>query len=293
MSEGEFESDFSLAQADVAIVGLGLMGASLALALRGHCRSLLGVDTDPNIVAIAKDRQVVDQASTQAEDILPQANLIVLAVPVSGILRLIEQLPHLHPGNVLVMDLGSTKVEICSALETLPPRFDVVGGHPMCGKEFGGLQHADAGMFTGSTFAFCELAGTSAGAKRLADQLSQAIGSHSLWLEPQQHDEWTAATSHAPYLVSSALALSTDELVSPLIGSGFESAARLAASQPEVMLDILETNREATLIALSKTRQQIQAFENLLKEDDNTVLKGKLAQAQTKHQILLEARRAQ
>ena len=291
MSEGEFESDFSLAQADVAIVGLGLMGASLALALRGHCGTLLGVDMDLETVALALEREVVNKASTELGEILPKANLVVLAVPVLGILNLIEQLPQLHPGNVLVMDLGSTKTDICAALNTLPSRFDVIGGHPMCGKELGGLENAEAEIFNGATFAFCALKRTSNGAKDLANQLSSAVAANPLWLEAEQHDTWTAATSHAPYLLSAALTLATEETVAPLIGTGFESTARLAASQPEVMLDILATNRDATLSSLSNARQQIEQLEKLLIDEDNTLLKDKLIQAQTHHYNLMQSRR--
>lgn len=291
MSEGEFESDFSLAQADVAIIGLGLMGASLALALRGHCRTLLGVDTDAETVSLAVERGMVDKASKNLGKILPKANLVVLAVPVLGILDLIERLPQLHPGNALVMDLGSTKADICAALNTLPSSFDVVGGHPMCGKELGGLENAQAEIFSGATFAFCALERTSQGAKELANQLSDAIGANPLWLEAEQHDAWTAATSHAPYLLSAALTLATEETVAPLIGTGFESTARLAASQPEIMLDILATNRDATLSSLSKARQQIEQLEKLLIDEDNTLLKGKLIQAQTHHHDLMQTRR--
>lgn len=128
------------ATATVAIIGLGLMGGSLALALHGRCARLLGCDRDPDVVTLALERQVVDAASTEPAALLPQADLVVLAVPVRASLEWLQRLPGLHPGQAVVLDLGSTKTAVLQAMEALPERFDPLGGHPMCGKEDGSLK---------------------------------------------------------------------------------------------------------------------------------------------------------
>ena len=117
-----------LSDCSVAIVGLGLMGGSLALALRGFCRELLGIDPDPATAALAQQMRLVDRFSPTPEPLLPEADIVILAAPVGVILDQIARLPQLHPGQALVLDLGSTKSEIMRAMQALPARFDPLGG---------------------------------------------------------------------------------------------------------------------------------------------------------------------
>lgn len=255
-----------LADSRVAIIGLGLMGGSLALALRGHCAALLGVDPDPAVLALAQQRAVVDRTSASAEELLPEADLIILAAPVFAILASIRRLPELHPGRPAVMDLGSTKVQIDALLEALPERFDPIGGHPMCGKEQGSLAHAEAGLFQGAPFALTPLARTGPRARSLALQVVEAVGAHPVWLDAATHDKWTAATSHLPYLISCALALATPVQAAPLVGPGFRSATRLAASSPAMMSDVLLTNPGPILEALKRFTENLNQLAGLLKQ---------------------------
>lgn len=261
----------------VAILGLGLMGGSLALALRGQCAQLLGIDPDPAALELARQRQVVDLASANAAELLPQADIIILAAPVRAILRLLGDLPALHPGPALVLDLGSTKQKVLSAMDLLPERFDPVGGHPMCGKERGGLAQADERLFRGATFAFTPLARTRLLARNFASWLAGAVGARPLWLDAGTHDRWVAATSHLPYLVANALAASTPLAAGPLVGSGFRSATRLAPTPPNIMMDILMTNPENILEALHGFCQNINQIETLLAAGDYAALQEVLA----------------
>ena len=133
------EPDF-LSTSRIAILGLGLMGGSLALALRGRCQALVGCDHDPETLTRAEQLELFDQLSANPADILPSADAIILATPLNAILKVISELPSIHPGSVIVLDLGSTKAEVVQALGTLPARVDPLGGHPMCGKETIGLE---------------------------------------------------------------------------------------------------------------------------------------------------------
>ena len=260
------------------------MGGSLALGLRGKCARLIGMDPNPETCRRAQTSRVTDFASPTPAG-LDQAGLVVLAAPVRGILTLIEQLPRLHPGSPVILDLGSTKVDICRALDTLPARFDPIGGHPMCGKETSGLANADPAIFQGATFALTPLGRTGEGARTLAGEVAAALGTRPLWLEATTHDEWVAATSHLPYLLSAALALATPEETAPLVGSGFRSTARLAGSSPPMMVDVLTTNRAHVLHALARFRSALDQLENQLTTNDST-LKTTLTEAQTRQQRL-------
>ena len=245
----------------VAIVGLGLMGGSMALGLRGKCAGLLGIEPDETIRKIALDRNVVDEISEDPKPILLIADAIVLAAPVGVIIDTLKVLPEISPGNSFVIDLGSTKRKILEEMEKLPVRFEVVGGHPMCGKEKSSLLYADSCLFDKAPFVLCELPRTTQRVRQFAMELISAVGANPVWMDADQHDRWVAATSHFPYLLSQALTLSTPEDASPLIGPGFHSTTRLAGSSVHMMLDILTTNQDHVLSQLSRFEDQL----NLIK----------------------------
>jgi prephenate dehydrogenase len=276
------EPDF-LSSSRVAIVGLGLMGGSLALALRGKCLALLGVDPDPDTLALARQHRIADQLSGEPTGILAQADLVVLAAPVQAIIDLLRRLPELHPGKAVVLDLGSTKKQVTQVMDTLPARFDPVGGHPMCGKEKLTLEHADAALYQGAPFVFTALPGTSGRARTLVEQLAHAVGAYPIWLDPEVHDRWTAATSHLPYLIASALVSATPVEAAPLAGPGFRSTSRLAATSPGMMLDILVTNQHHILSALQRFRDHLDSLETLLACGDFAALQDLLGGVARQH----------
>jgi prephenate dehydrogenase len=257
-----------LSSARVAIAGLGLMGGSLAMALRGQCAELLGVDPDPHIVTTACAQGVVDRASVDPVKIFPMADLVILAAPVQGILELLSEMDHLHPGNAVIFDLGSTKSLVMTAMTSLPERFDPLGGHPLCGKEKSSLDCADPSLYQGAAFVLCALPRTSARACKLARQLVGAIGAHSIWLDAITHDRWIASTSHLPYLLANALVQAMPEQAAQLIGPGFRSASRLAGGAAPMMLDVLQTNREFVLEVIQGFHNELDRLENRLRQGD-------------------------
>ncbi|GAP09337.1 prephenate dehydrogenase [Bellilinea caldifistulae] len=269
----------SLAHQTVAIVGLGLMGGSLALALRGRCAGLLGVDHNPAVVEQAAGMGLADRVGTSFADILPQAGLIILATPLSAILRLLEDLPGLHPGPAVVLDLGSTKSAVVEKMAGLPPRFDPLGGHPMCGKERSSLDEAEAGLYHGAPFALTPLGRTSPAARRLAEELVDAVGARPVWLEAEEHDAVVAATSHLPYLTAAALAGITPLQAGVLVGPGFRSTTRLAETPLSIMLDILRYNRPNLLSGLQRLQRQMAYLSRLLEAEDYPALAAELEQA--------------
>ena len=281
------QPDF-LSNSRVAILGLGLMGGSLALKLRGRCAQLLGCDTDPTTLALARQQNLVDQLSDKPGDILPLSDLVILATPVRAILSLLDDLPDLHPGSAAVLDLGSTKVQIIERMQALPSRFDPLGGHPMCGKERGGLENADPNLYQSAPFALTPLPRTSLRLRRLAEQLVRLVGARPLWLEAERHDRWVAATSHVPYLVANALAAITPVETRPLVGPGLRSSTRLAPSGWSMMRDILETNRPNILAGLQRFRQQIEDLENRLETGDLAAVEQLTAQGARNYEALVK-----
>lgn len=241
----------SLPPSTVAIVGLGLMGGSLALALRQHnpAHTIIGITRSRATLDAASERGAIDLASDQLEA-AQSAELIVLAAPVRTILAQLPQVGALARDGALVLDLGSTKRAIVRAMDALPDRLAAVGGHPMCGKEVTGFDAAEATLYRDKVFALVPTARTTPAAMDTARALAQAIGSRRVELGAERHDRIVASISHLPYVVASNLVSTVDAFAAEdplawqLASSGFRDTSRLAASDVQMMLDILMTNSE-------------------------------------------------
>lgn len=274
-----------LSSLNIAIVGLGLMGGSLAQALQGAARRMTGIDRDADSRARALEMGIVDETSDQMGDGIAQADLVVLAIPVQGIVSLLRTLPDLRPDGCMVLDLGSTKREIGLAMEELPERFAALGGHPMCGREQSGLAAATADLFLGETFILCRNARTTSAAKAIALTLVDEIGAEPLFLPAEVHDNLVAASSHLPYVVSSLLmgrawaAAEEDPRLWQVSASGLRDTTRLAGSNPEMMLEIMLTNRRPLLAQLEAYGQDIEVMEDALRRGDKAALRAILESA--------------
>ena len=277
----------TLVDANIAIVGLGLMGGSLAMALHGRCARLIGIDHDQATLQLARELDIVDYTSANTAKALSQANVIILATPVRAILQLLADLPRLHPGTAVVLDLGSTKKAIMTVMTELPTRFDPLGGHPMCGKEISSLNHADPTIYQNAPFAFTPLPRTTDQARALAIELAEILGAHPLWLDADTHDRWTAASSHLPYVVANALAGITSLETTPLISTGYRSTTRVATTDTAVMRDILTTNRTEILAALTRFRQRLNELESCLTNGDDEALMTLLVKGMNQQQHIL------
>ena len=267
----------------VGIVGLGLMGGSLALALRGRVARLLAVEPRPDSRQTALREGIVDEAVEDLSDRLP-VDLLVLATPARSILNTLGRLPALWPDGCMVIDLGSTKGAIVAAMDALPERFAAIGGHPMCGKETSGLAAAVADLYQGQIFVLCHTQRTTPALEATALALIDAIGARPLVLDAAEHDAIVAVVSHLPSILSAALMrAAADEHLWAISASGFRDTSRLAGADPRMMLDILMTNREAILAALDGYTAELAAAREALARGDEATLGEWLAAAQVSH----------
>ncbi len=281
------EPDFNLAESRIAIIGLGLMGGSLALGLRGKCAAIYGIDPHLPTLELALSQHIVDCAGSDPAQFLPEADLVILAAPVPAILTLLEQLPSFTPNPCIVMDLGSTKKQIVDAMAKLPERFDPIGGHPICGKEKLSLANAERTLYYAAPFLLTPLERTSPRALSAANQIIGALGARGTILEAAEHDRILASASHLPFLLASALALATPHDVAAFVGTGFKSTSRVAGTPSSMMLGVLQSNRENVLNALHDLQEQLFEIESVLATEDFSQLEFILDQSRSSYQTLI------
>jgi len=282
------DDGFFLAKSKIAIVGLGLMGGSLALALKGKCAAIYGIDPDSSTRELAIRQKIVDAADADPAKLLPLADLVILAAPVPAILTLLKHLPDFTPNPCIVLDLGSTKRLIVDAMSRLPERFDPIGGHPICGKERLSLENADRTLYYSAPFLLTPLPRTTSRARSAADQIINVLGAKATLLDPIEHDRILAFTSHLPFLCSSALALATPPSVTPFIGPGFRSASRLAGTSASMMLGVIQTNRENILASLEALQDELAVLTSAIAENDEETLLATLNAAQQKYLAIVQ-----
>lgn len=277
-----------LSECSVTIVGLGLMGASLCWDLKQNhlCREVRGVARRTRTVLDAFFAGAVDEATNDIATGVQGADIVVFATPVRTIIdNLIEAAPFLW-ANTLVIDMGSTKSEICAAMERLPEGVQPVGVHPMCGKETAGFEAAEPGLYKNAPWVLTPLARTSPYALQLASELGTAVGARPILLDAGRHDRLVASISHLPFLVASALVHAvadvggTDEMVWQLAAGGFRDTSRVAASDTRMFMDILSTNREPVIAQVDDFIHHLKEMRELLCEGNEEKLREKLAVSQ-------------
>ena len=262
----------------IAILGCGLIGGSFALGVkkRGLSSEIVGWDKE---LALDKARAhgAIDRGTTELVEAVAETDLVYLATPVVTILDLLPQVAKAAKPGTLVTDAGSTKVRICRlAREVIPEGVTFLGGHPMTGKESGGIDNADADLFVGAKYVFIEgrnRRDAESAEKEFLEWVSK-LGAEPIFMDAETHDWAVALVSHLPQLVSTALASAiwdeTDEdgLPLSLAGAGFRDLTRLAASPYEIWRDICLTNSDNIARALERLEQRLERVRTLLRSKD-------------------------
>lgn len=267
----------------VCLVGLGLIGGSIGMALvqREKEVQVIGVDREAAAVAAAVRQEAVHWGTTDLARGVAGADLVVLATPPGQMGPVARAMaPHLATGAV-VTDVASTKQAVVSAIEAaLPAEVAYLGGHPMAGSERAGIAAADPYLFENAVWAITPTARTTDRATELVNWLVTRLGAHPVLLDPQEHDLAVAAASHLPHLVATALVntLVGHEAALKLAGRGFRDTTRVAASDPRLWRQILLQNRDQVLKVLDRFRQNLDLLAAALAQGDGEVLEEKLAQ---------------
>ena len=254
----------------ILVIGVGLIGGSLGLALKrkGYEGTIVGID-DPYVLEMAKNRHVVDEiyAKDQIPQQVNQADLVFLCTPIAEIKRLLQTIGKHVSARTLITDVGSTKRQIVEAANIhLPAHCDFIGGHPMAGSEFSGVDAADPFLFENTTYVLTPNRPTDARIRQAFGELLETVGAKVLLLLPELHDEIAAAVSHLPQMLAVSLMhlVSRRQAESPyflkMAAGGFRDMTRVASSPYGIWEDILKTNADMIQTYID---QYIQELENL------------------------------
>jgi prephenate dehydrogenase len=263
----------------IAVLGLGLIGGTLALALRqvGLTKQIAGYDANLDVTRRAKERGVITHAYTTVEEAVQQADMVVLATPVLAMHGLLEHIaPLLKPGT-LVTDTASTKAQVHEWASRLLPSYVVfVGGHPMAGREYSGIEAAEIGLFEGCTYCLTPTEQTPSGAITQLSEIVIRLGAHPLILDAERHDRLVAGISHLPFVLSTVLVqmLAREEdwpEMARLAASGYRDMSRLAAGNPTMYRDICLTNKQALLSGLDALTVELKRIRSLIVTNDEAL----------------------
>lgn len=271
----------------MAIVGVGLIGGSLALAAKkaGVVETVVGVDQDPAHREWALQAGMVDRATSDLPAGLRQAELVVLAVPVSGIAGLLSDVARRVNGSCLVTDVGSVKAPILAAGDAAFPDGRFVAGHPIAGQERSGPAAARPDLFERANWIVTPSPRTRADAVERVAALWRAVGSSVVRMDAAWHDEVFATVSHLPHLVAYALMdavlqMTRGEERLRFSAGGLRDFTRVAASHPAMWRDIFLMNRGPILRVLADYREALGRLEAAIRDGDGEALAVQLAQAQ-------------
>lgn len=282
----------------ITIIGVGLLGGSFGMAVRkaGAAERVAGVDLDRAILDRALERGAIDAGYLELAAGVDGADLVVLATPVRSILDMLPGLAPLLGGETILLDLGSTKEAIVSAVAGQAGIRRYVGGHPMAGTEHTGIDHADDGLFQDATFALVPPPAVDEGALDLLRDLVLRMGARPAVIPAERHDRIVSVTSHLPYLLSVVLSLAAENMargedrLGEFAASGFRDTTRLAASTVRVMADICLTNGRPLLRGIEDARRLLDDLAAQIEEGRESDLVKTLAKAKESRTSLLGER---
>jgi prephenate dehydrogenase len=276
----------------VTIIGIGLIGGSMGLCLReqGFVHRILGVDANAAHAHKALELAVVDEIIS-LEDAVDSSDLIIVSVPVTAANQVLLQVLDRVKDQV-VIDVGSTKTDLCDAVNTHPKRGRFVATHPMWGTEFSGPEAATRYAFTGKAVVICDNQSSDKDALDLVESMYQILGMHLLYMNARNHDIHTAYISHISHITSFALANTVlekereEDAIFELASGGFESTVRLAKSNADTWVPIFMQNKENVLDVLNEHITQLRKFKASLEKENWDYLRELITHANKITRIL-------
>lgn len=261
----------------IAIIGVGLIGGSIACGLKkrlGTKITILGACNSLKRAKLAKSYELIDVVINDIQDITTDTQLIILAVPVQTSIEILAKLAK-KKQKLLIMDIGSTKEKICEfAVNNLPENINFIGTHPMAGKETSGFEEADPNLFVGKPWIICPPKNTPLQSIAIVENLIELLRAKPVIMQDKNHDRLAAWASHLFLTISSILIAATHkqpqwQKLERIASTGFRDTTRLASQDPKMKTDIILTNRKNILMTLGKLKKEIDDFSELLLRNNN------------------------
>ena len=277
---------------NIASIGLGLIGGSFALSLKKNFPEIkrFGMDKNPEHLQKALELNIIDEA-LRDED-LAKMDVIIVSIPVDNSSDVIQDVLDTIHTKALVMDMGSTKGELCAAIGKHPKRSQFLAAHPIAGTEFSGPEAAFSSLFDHKTMIFCDIEDTEAHLVELAETLISPLEMTLKYMNSRDHDKHLAYVSHLSHISSFMLGKTVlqveqnDKTVFDLAGSGFASTVRLAKSNPVTWTAIFKENQEQVVQALEGYIQNLKAFKTQLETENYTDIQQQLTKVNQLKPIL-------
>ena len=281
----------------IGVIGLGLIGGSMAIDLRrrGFATALLGVDADPVNASAAEKMGLVDRIVT-LEECIDQSDMVIVAVPVGAALKLLpgilDRFEQTGAKDKIVVDVCSTKELLARSVKYHSCRRQYVASHPMSGTEYSGPWAAKPGLFDGRAGIICDSQESDPKAVRVVEELYQALNMRLIYMNSSNHDVHTAYVSHVSHVTSFALALTVldkekdEKHIFDLASGGFSSTVRLAKSGASMWTPILMQNRDNVLHVMDTYIEKMQAFRQALASDDEDAVRDLIEEANKIRRII-------
>lgn len=266
----------------ISIIGLGLIGGSLAQALKkaGTKAEIVGFSRSSETIATAKQCGIIDLAAGDLLSAVKKAEIVVIATPVLATKEILASISGHLSRNCVVTDAGSTKVEVMQwAEEYLPVNVSFIGGHPMAGKETSGIGEAYADLFQGCVYCLTPSRNTSPQAVQTLKGMVESIGAVPFFIDAELHDSLVAGVSHLPMLLSAAFVTATTRSrswpeMARLAAGGYRDITRLASGNAEMNRDICVTNKEKIIYWVDCYIEELMRYRSLVAEDSSELLKA-------------------
>ncbi|MCX2744247.1 prephenate dehydrogenase [Mangrovivirga sp. M17] len=276
----------------IGIIGLGLIGGSLGLALKKLNYKILGFDNNPIHRSAALKYGLIDKGVADIELLLNEAEVIIIATPVTAIEQLVTTLLRSSRSDQVLIDCGSTKKSICEIANLCPNRDRFVAAHPIAGTEFSGPAAAISDLFTGQKMILCDSEKSNKRSLQIARSLFTELGMELIYMPSDEHDIHLAYVSHLSHVSSFALSLTALEIeksheqILNLSGSGFASTVRLAKSNPDTWKSIFLANKENLLVAVKEYQNQLSNLQKALENENSEELLKLMTRASEIKKIL-------
>ena len=288
-----------MSKLNICIIGLGLIGASLGLAIKKHLQNdvyILGIDKSIATTKFAVENNFVDSASNLIDENIKKADIVFLCTPVLQIVPMVEKiLPYLKT-NAILSDVGSTKAFIWSKLQSvLPMDIDYVAGHPMTGSEQSGIEAANADLFRNKCYILVPETAKKTESVTQINDLLKIIGANITTMGIEEHDSVAAAISHVPHVVAAGLVnilgSSEDDVENKLklAGGGFKDTTRIASSNSDMWADICMSNADNIINDLEKLQSLIGDVVSLIKNQDRDKIYNYFNKAKCRRDKLIDA----